>query len=337
VQVLQALPADVRVLVKTTHPAQFFAQELAGRDVAVLSAEYDCGCVQSDSVTVLQQETLARYQAIARQNEAVLSEEVAFLRREKVQCVVSDIPSFPLRAAREAGIPGVAVANFTWLDIYREYVQDAGDARLLDGMAREYGQASLALITDLSLPETAAPFPHVKHVPLVARPGANIRERLVKALGLPPQKKIGLLYVGVWGLNIGWLQVEKHTDWAFITLELTLPPAANVYPLHASEWRYADVAASVDTVLAKTGYGTVTGCIAAGVPLIYPPRDGFAEHAVLADGLTRWGGGVPIATQDFLAGNWANALDSAQAARPDPHVFAINSAETIAAELGRFL
>ncbi len=288
-------------------------------------------------MTVLEAETLARYRAIAAQNESALPNEVTFLRRENVRCVVSDIPSFPLRAAREAGIPGVAVANFTWLDIYAEYVRDAADACLLSQMAQEYGQASLALITALALPTVTVPFPHVRHVPLVARQGANIQERLRSALGLPPQKHLALLYLGVWGMTIDWPRVEALTDWAFVTFETLAQPAANVFPLLPSEWPYGDVAASVDAVLAKTGYGTVTGCIAAGVPLLYPPRAGFAEHSVLADGLARWGGGVPMTERDFCAGRWADALHRALALRPDPRAFATNGAEVIAAEIGKLL
>ena len=47
-------------------------------------------------------------------------------------------PRSRLRAAQEAGIPSVAVANFTWHDIYSEYAETDTDAALLRQMAAEY-------------------------------------------------------------------------------------------------------------------------------------------------------------------------------------------------------
>ena len=56
-QILKALPSDVPLILKTTAPERLFREELPGRDFEYLSAEYDCGCLQSDSVTVLKRET----------------------------------------------------------------------------------------------------------------------------------------------------------------------------------------------------------------------------------------------------------------------------------------
>ena len=52
-------------------------------------------------------------------------------------------------------------------------------------------------------------------------------------------------------------------------------PCRMSLPLSRREWAYADVAASVDAVISKPGYGTVTECIANSVPFIYVPRVGL--------------------------------------------------------------
>ena len=57
-----------------------------------------------------------------------------------------------------------------------------------------------------------------------------------------------------------------------------------VRPLAYPAWRSQDVTASVDAVVAKAGYGTLAECMAAGTPLIFPPRPSFAEHEALAAG-----------------------------------------------------
>ncbi|MBV9852682.1 MAG: hypothetical protein JO250_23735 [Armatimonadetes bacterium] len=341
-QILKALPPDVPLILRTVVPERLFREEAPGRDFSYRPAEFDCGCLQSDSVTVLPRATLDRYAEIAAANEARLPEEVAFLKREGVRAVVTDIPAFPLRAAREAGLPGFAVANFTWHDIYQEYTETPDDGALLAHMAEEYGAATAAFLTPLSTPTVADPFPRVERVPLVARRGRNIRAALDATLTIqaPPElgagravRHLALLYLGVWGLDMDWAALAAAADWLFLTYDPPALPVPNVVTLDRRRWPYADVSASVDAVVSKPGYGTVTECIANGVPLIYVPRPAFSEYDTLVAGMARWGGGVPIRDTDFRAGSWQDALDAALSAALRPDAYATNGAEVIAARL----
>ena len=332
-QILKALPPDLPLIIKTTTPERLFREELPRREFEYVAAEYDCGCLQSDSVSVLKRETLTRYGEIARRNQAHLADEVAFLKERGVRAVASDVPSFPLHAARAAGLPSAAIANFTWHDIYAEYAETAADQALLAQMAEEYASATVGLITPLHLPSTPALFPNVEPVPLVARRGSPIRDILTEALDIPPQKHLALLYLGGWGLEIDWPALGRFTDWVFL-LDRPLPvPGANTRAFDPGILRYADVAASVDTVVSKAGYGTVTECIANSVPLLYLPRHGFAEHDALVSGMNRWGGGIEISEAAFHAGDWEHALESALRAAPNANVFPTNGAKVIAEKL----
>ena len=336
-QVLKALPPDLPFILKTTAPERLFREELPGRKFEYIPAEYDCGCLQSDSVTVLRRETLTRYSEIARANLEKLPDEIAFLRERGVRCVASDVPSFPLRAAHASGIPSVVVANFTWYDIYSEYVQTLEDSDLLAQMAAEYGMATLACLTPLAVTTVGDVFSASERVPLVARRGYPIRTSVTAALGISPGKKLALLYLGNWGLTIDWQALERLKDWVFLVdRPLTQPLPNNVCVFDPTLWRYADVAASVDAVISKAGYGTLTECIANSVPLIYLPRHGFAEHDALVLGMNKWGGGIEICEADFFAGNWGYALSAALEARPDPLVYPTNGAEVIADRLRDF-
>ena len=333
IQVIKSLPPGLPLILKTTAPERLFREELPGRAFTYVSAEYDCGCLQSDSVTVLRRETLTRYAEIARANAARLPEEVSFLGEHGVRCVASDVPPFPLHAAREAGVPGVAVANFTWHDIYSEYVETDADAALLRQMAAEYVAATLACLTPLNVPTVGDVFPTIERVPLVARRGQPSREALAEAHGIPRDKHVALLYLGGWGLDIHWPALGQWMDWVFLVDSPLPQPIANVRAFDARHWRYADVAASVDAVVSKAGYGTLTECIANSVPLIYLPRYGFREHEALVLGMNRWGGGIEISEAAFFAGGWGAALRSALAVHPDSNAFPINGADVIAKRL----
>ena len=74
-QILKALPPELPFILKTTAPERLFREELPGRGFEYIHAEYDCGCLQSDSVTVLRRETLTCYAEIARRNHERLPEE----------------------------------------------------------------------------------------------------------------------------------------------------------------------------------------------------------------------------------------------------------------------
>ncbi len=329
-QILRALPADLPLLLKTTAPERVFREELPGREFEYIKAEYDCGCLQRDSVHVLRRETLTRYAEIARRNAGQLSDEAAFLKERGIRCVASDIPAFPLQAARVAGVPGVAVANFTWHDIYAEYVETPEDAALLAQMAAEYAEATLACLTPLSVPTVGDVFPRSQRVPLVARRGQNHRAQICEALDIPAGKRLALLYLGGWGMDIDFAALERWTDWVFLT-DAPLPISiANARAFDPKLLRYADVAASVDAVVSKAGYGTLTECIANGVPLIYLPRHGFVEHEALVLGMNEWGGGIEISERAFYAGDWGDALVRTQSAKLDPAAFPTNGADVIA-------
>jgi len=332
-QVLKALPPTVPFTVKTSAPERLFREELPGRAFEYVAAEYDCGCLQTDSVSVLKRETLTRYTEIARRNRAHLPDEIAWLKRRGVRCVVSDIPSFPLLAARAASIPSVVVGNFTWHDIYAEYAETAADNAMLAQMAEEYASAAVALITPLHLDSTPALFPDAEAVPLVTRRGVPIRGALIREGGIPAGKHLALLYLGEWGLKIDWAALEKLTEWVFL-VDRPLPKLiANARIFDPSILRYADVAASVDAVISKAGYGTVTECIANSVPFIYLPRSGFAEHEALVLGMNRWGGGIEISEAAFHAGDWETALQTALTLQPDSNAFPTNGAEVVAKRL----
>jgi hypothetical protein len=329
-QILKELPPNSEFIVRTTAKEAIFREELPTHTFRYLPAEFDCGCVQSDSVTILQTETLNKYREISALNYANLADEIAFLKREEVGCIVSDSGSFPHFAARASGIPSFAVSNFTWHDIYSEYVQSPHDQALLDQMAEEYACATCAWLTPLATPTLENVFPNVEYVPLVCRRGNNITDRLHRLLGAKDTPNCALLYFGVWGLDINWKALERYTNWTFFTYDPAPVPVSNVVKLDRNEWTHADVAASVNAIITKPGYGTVTECIANSVPMIYVPRTTFAEYDALVNGLNRWGGGISMAIGDFAVGAWGDALNATLNVELDSTIFATNGSAVVA-------
>ena len=69
--------------------------------------------------------------------------------------------------------------------------------------------------------------------------------------------------------------------------------------------------ASVDIIMSKPGYGTLTEAVALRTPLVYVRRYNFADEQPLVDFLHRYGRGAELARTDFAAGRWEPALRAA--------------------------
>jgi len=307
---LGGLRDDVRVTVRSGVPARFFAEELT-LPFDVRGGGFDVGCLQSDGVTVLMEETLRAYCDIAANNKLILDDEARWCAENGVDCVVGDITPFAFEVADKAGIPSVAVSNFTWYDIYAPYVErfPRYDS-MLSEMACQYGKASLALALYPASPMPV--FRHKKTVPVVGRKGVNRKDEIFEAFGIDRRKRLGLIYTGNFGLDrVRWSRLEDFRGWEFVGV-YPLPGSPRNFHLVTKDWfRYQDLSASADVIVGKMGYGVFSEALLNGVPLVYLPREDFSEFQVLDAEAKRLGIGVCIDAAAFADADWGDALEAA--------------------------
>ena len=336
--VVEALPEHVTVVVKTHRDLFDRWRESVGRPCELLEGVFDCGAVHppGESSRVDPQATLERYAQVHAVGVEGLAHEVTYLRDGPFDAVVCDVAPLPLRAAKMAGIPGLLVANFTWSDIFRPYARRCPGvfSQLLHEMQEEYAQANVLLRAEPALPPNG--IARVREVGLVTRRGRNRRSELLTELRLPRHSRLVYLYVGRYGQDdMQWQNLTRLADLEFVTyhtLDLGLP---NWHVVDPGRWPPRDLTASVDAMVAKAGYGTVTDAMTHRVPLVFPPRFGFAEHRVLAAGLRRWGGGVPISTREFKQLRLRTALETACHLRPAPPPWPCDGAQRCVREILR--
>src|SRR6266536_3861506 len=207
IRTLGRLRQDLDVHLRTSAPAWLFP--------AVESFQFgdlDAGVVQPDALHIDRAATLARAAELARDSEALVAVEPDFLRRVGAGLVVGDVPPLAFLAARAAGLPGVAVANFSWDWIYRPYVRARPEyAWLLEWLRRAYGCADLLL--RLPFYGDLSAFRAIEDVPLVSRPPSAPRAVLRRRLGLQPAELAVLLSfggLGLAGLDARQLAVFSH-------------------------------------------------------------------------------------------------------------------------------
>ncbi len=303
-----ALAPDVEITFCSALPRLFFEEEIE-RPFCWRSVEYDCGCIQENSLTVDIETTLHTYMRIADRNAALLDGEVAWLREVRADVVLSDITPYAFEIASKAGVPSIAVTNFTWYDIYEQYLSIVPDFEpYCAHMARQYGMADLLLALEPSNAMAPITAPR-RSIPVIGRTGRDRRKDLRTFFGLRDASAIGLIYAGTFGIDTAdWSGLSRFENWDFVGV-YPLPNAApNYHVVSKSDFRYQDLMASADCVITKIGYGVYAECLLHGLPLIYAPRTNFAEHEILENGVREWGGGVRLELPQFTALQWRDAL-----------------------------
>jgi L-arabinokinase len=313
-QIINALPPYIDVVIISAVEKDFFKRSIT-REYTYKKKGFDVGCVQTDSLTVDVKRTLQACQKRYRKNQEILRNETALLRAEGVGLVITDSASFPLVLADSLNIPGILLASFTWVEIYRPYVRQHPDfASIINTMAQEYARATLHIRPPLCL-DIAYGKQRID-VPLIAPKGRDIKNKLIASIGIFPSKYLAVLYLGSYGLEVSFDNLAQYDNWHFVTFEP--PPLENPHYtlLERESWRYEDVVASSDAVIGKLGYGLLSTCMAAGVPLLYPGRTNFVEHTALNEAAQAWGGGISIADEDFYRLNLRAGLEKAIQEKP---------------------
>ena len=305
--ILSRAPA-ARIHVRTTAPAWLFPSD---DRVRVSEAALDVGVVQAHSLTLDPEATLRAMGTILDRADALLAGEEAFVRAARARAVVGDIPPLAFEAARRAGVPGIAVANFSWDWIYRAYLPaEPRFAPLIDAMSSAYAAATLLL--RLPFHGDLAVFPVIRDIPLIARRAARGRDALRRALGIG-EGPVALLSFG--GFGLAPLPVaaiaRAHPGWTFLVPWVPRETGpANLRILDGERARHEELVAAADVVVTKPGYGIVAECLANGARVLYTSRGDFPEYPILEAALLRHAHARYVAPEDLLAGRIGDALSA---------------------------
>lgn len=347
IEVINALltrRSDVRVTVRTTAPQWLFDQTVRVSGVERSEVDTDTGVVQIDSLHLDERATVERARAFMATFDGRVAAEAAFLREQGASLVVADTPPLGIAAAVRAGLPGVALGNFTWDWIYSAY---PGTDEVVAAIRKAYRQAELAL--RLPMHGGFEVFPAIVDVPFVARRSTRDPIETRRALGLPADEPLVLVSFGGYGLDGLDLDALSRLDGYGVVLGGSRPLEAlpqavrdgrrgSLLPLderatYRAGVRYEDVVRAVDVVVTKPGYGIIAECLANGTALLYTSRGRFVEYDVLVAALPRILRARYIGHADLFAGQWGPHLDALLAEPAPPERPAVNGAEVAAARL----
>jgi hypothetical protein len=344
IEVLNAIAVrrpDLGLVVRTTVARWLF--DLTMRCPFVYAkVACDTGLVQIDGLRLDEVETVARARAFMAELPARAEAEAAALDDLGAVAVVYDIPALGAAAAEWAGLPAVALGNFSWDWAYAGY---DGAADVAAAVADAYRSTPLAL--RLPMHGGFEAFARVEDVPFIARRSARPGAETRAALGLSPDDRVVLTSFGGHGvveMNLRALEALRgYVVLASGSIPFGLDGATllatgrrgSLVPfdeqrLYAQGLRYEDLVAASDVVITKPGFGIIAECVANDTALVYTSRGRFVEYDVLVRDMPRWLRCRFMAQDDFFAGRWTDTLDAVLAQPAAPERPAVNGADVVA-------
>jgi L-arabinokinase len=301
-----ALDPDLPIVVRTAAPRWAF-ESAAPAGVEYRELVADTGVVQYDSLSIDEDATARAAADFDLRFDALVETEARWLRDVGARIAIGDVPALASAAAHRAGIPAVAIANFTWDWIFSVYPAfDRLAPRAIGTIREAYAQTTLAL--RLPFHGGFETMPAVRDIPLVARRSTRDPIDTRKQLGVGARAVLVLVSFSGFGLALPLAELHRSNDFTVLVAEREPP----------SGLRYEDLVAAADVVVSKPGYGIVSECAANDTALLYTSRGHFVEYGVLVEGMKGIVRSKFIDPDDLRSGRWHVPIAELLAERRPP-------------------
>jgi UDP:flavonoid glycosyltransferase YjiC (YdhE family) len=320
---------ELTVHIRSTVPEWLF--EHPHYSVKQSSQALDVGIVQDDSVKMELGPTLDAWKRLHARMPSLVEQELDFITKQNITLIIGDVPPLCFEVAARAGVPSVAITNFSWSGIYRGFLQALPDfLPLIEEMENFYRTTTLAL----TLPYSCAVgiFPTREPIPFITRSSALSQREARERFGIPSLATVVLLSFGGHGLRRLHLdRLLGQKEFFFIGTGDALRKESNLLILPNAQLSYVDLVRAADAVVSKPGYGVVSDIITHQVPLLYTDRGDFEEYPYLVKALQDCATAEFIPQEDLISAHLTPYLNRLLTKAKHWPVVSINGA-TVASE-----
>lgn len=272
-------------IIRTDRPT-FLLQNLNPEMNEISIASTDFGVIHTKDLAMDIEGTKRALIDLMSRRREIVDHEVEWLRSNKIDLVISDIPFLPCEAASYAGIPVFAISNFDWAFIYSEmFRNDPEMTPIVNCIAGIYQRADQAFRLPFSSLRSMGSFAHVRKIGLLAREKALYQD--IRAIhGIAEDRLIILSLVS--GLDSIDLNTEElaHKLNAFVITTRDLQNVKDVITI-PQDAAILDYIHGADLILTKPGYGIFSEGVQFGKPFIIRERKDYPEERILVDQLKR--------------------------------------------------
>ncbi len=308
----------LKLIMATRAPKWLLDSYLFG-DYAHYPVGVDIGVLQSDSLTMDKAATLREVQAIWAAEDRIIAAEADYLRSQRVDLVLADIPPLMPKIAKAAGIPCWMMGNFGWDFIYQAWGDEFRP--VVDWIRDCYSQGDRTF--RLPFHEPMAAFSNITDVGLTGGIPKYTAEYLRKLMAsdLPLERTVLLTFGGLGLSQIPYDALKKFPDWQFITFDPNAPELPNLYRVRDRAMRPVDWMVMCDRIVSKPGYSTFAEACLLDKGIITITRDCFAEAPILISGIQNYAPHRIVEATDFFNGDWSFITQDLrpphQSAKPD--------------------
>lgn len=264
---------DIRIIIKTGKNQGQFIRDLVGDfngRVTYFFEAMDMGLVlKENSLDVDSEKLEEKVQDYISSFEEKVSKENEFLHYNNVNLIVSDIVPWIFKCANELSIPSILISNFTWVEIYKEYLSN----EICDKYIDCYKLADKALFYELYMEEMKDYIKNYEKVSLCSRDFD-----LEKADKIKRSFKSPIVYISV-GRSVA-LKDEvdvSSLNYDFIVTDGIRLSGDNVHYLDKETPNTQDYLIASDFIITKAGFGTISEALLGKKKIAVLSRDNVAE------------------------------------------------------------
>lgn len=323
---VKKLNPDILLFLVTTAPRWLLDSYIDG-DFIHRPRALDVGVIQADSLTMDKLATLSKLEEIRTAQQRIIAGEVNFIHTNRIDLILGDIPPLAASIAKAARIPCWMTSNFGWDFIYRDWGEEfAGVTTWIEECFSQCDR-----LFRLPLHESMSAFPQIIDVGLTGGVPRYSEAEIRKEFQLvQPRERTILLTFGGLGLEkIPYERVKAFSNWQFITFDREAPDLVNLMKVSDRRYRPVDFMPFCDRIVSKPGFSTFSEALRLNVPITSITRGGFAEAALLIEGLKNHGRHQIIPPESFFAGDWDFLSRSPEPPR-ETSPLATDGTETIA-------
>jgi hypothetical protein len=323
-EVLRAVRArapELPISIVTSGPESLYRRAVPGA-FDFRSEACDTGLAQKSALVIDEAGTVDAWRRFHAGYRERVAREAEWLGASGARLVLGDIPPLAFDAAGEAGVPSIALGNFSWDWIYRHFAaRQPALHEAADHSAAAYARCGLLL--ELPFAGDLSAFPKRERIPLVARRPRTGKRDAREKLGLDTRTVVLISFGGLGLPGFDPAVLARMPAFTFVVSERTnLPPnvrrVANA-EMDSAGLDYVDLVGAADVVVTKPGYGIVSDAIAAGTRMIYTDRGDFPEYPILVREMAEWLACAYVTNDELLAGNFETAVTDVLARKmPDP-------------------
>ncbi|KAB8318036.1 glycosyl transferase [Tolypothrix campylonemoides VB511288] len=298
---IQKLCPQVLLIIVSTAPRWLLECYIEG-DFIHRPRAMDLGVVQADSLTMDKAATLEKLLEIKKNQNSIIASEVNFIRQNRVNLILADIPFLASKIAKAAEIPCWMMSNFGFDFIYRDW----GDSftEVADWISDCYSKCDR--LFRLPFHEPMQAFNNITDVGLTGGSPRYSCEEVRSTWGItaPTEKTILLTFGGLGLQQIPYHNLKQFPDWQFISFDKSAPDLPNLVPVTDHKYRPVDFMPICARVLSKPGFSTFAEATRLQVPIVSVTRDEFAEAAFLLQGITNYNQHQILTPSEFFQGTW---------------------------------